>query len=535
MKYLSVFYSKHILKTPFFLLAYGIIALIFMAFNLALDYGDIEHTNYIVRFDSLAYIEIVLVAIVFCIAAYFAQEKNGLEQMCLYSKAQIEINKIVMTIVCSLSFCFIPALFIILSAAIERTELKFTVLSLVYAIIRWAIIIIITETTAYALASIMKSRSVYFFCIPCTVIFSYLNIYIFLRLFGKNAEKISNFFSLQKTFINGLDMDYPGPRIDLFLISKVLCACVFLFLIMSIMWFFLSNKHRRIAGLALIGCFVGEVISVAYWNALYPEYYSYDKKLYIADYEKQNWQVLSYEGNINLSENTSIQCEIVIHPTAGNLDTITFRLDEQFKNVNISIGNTSCSYTRNGDYITIRIPSSDMESVIALRCSYSGRISYVSDISSVNIYTSWFSAALPVNFAFLPILDGDYSKKDYSLTVIGLNDIISNLNTTSAAPHSYNLKGKAQACCIFMGFFDREIKDGIELYHARYNNLSDYWNELEIARERKCLNPNTYKVYDRTDELPEKVFVIYYLYGVLGVPVVFDDCVFLNYGYPSSR
>ena len=131
MKYLSVFYSKHILKTPFFLLAYGIIALIFMAFNLALDYGDIEHTNYIVRFDSLAYIEIVLVAIVFCIAAYFAQEKNGLEQMCLYSKAQIEINKIVMTIVCSLSFCFIPALFIILSAAIERTELKFTVLSLV--------------------------------------------------------------------------------------------------------------------------------------------------------------------------------------------------------------------------------------------------------------------------------------------------------------------------------------------------------------------------------------------------------------------
>ena len=105
MKYLSVFYSKHILKTPFFLLAYGIIALIFMAFNLALDYGDIEHTNYIVRFDSLAYIEIVLVAIVFCIAAYFAQEKNGLEQMCLYSKAQIEINKIVMTIVCSLSFC----------------------------------------------------------------------------------------------------------------------------------------------------------------------------------------------------------------------------------------------------------------------------------------------------------------------------------------------------------------------------------------------------------------------------------------------
>ena len=274
MKYLSVFYSKHILKTPFFLLAYGIIALIFMAFNLALDYGDIEHTNYIVRFDSLAYIEIVLVAIVFCIAAYFAQEKNGLEQMCLYSKAQIEINKIVMTIVCSLSFCFIPALFIILSAAIERTELKFTVLSLVYAIIRWAIIIIITETTAYALASIMKSRSVYFFCIPCTVIFSYLNIYIFLRLFGKNAEKISNFFSLQKTFINGLDMDYPGPRIDLFLISKVLCACVFLFLIMSIMWFFLSNKHRRIAGLALIGCFVGEVISVAYWNALYPEYYS---------------------------------------------------------------------------------------------------------------------------------------------------------------------------------------------------------------------------------------------------------------------
>lgn len=50
MKYLSVFYSKHILKTPFFLLAYGIIALIFMAFNLALDYGDIEHTNYIVRF-----------------------------------------------------------------------------------------------------------------------------------------------------------------------------------------------------------------------------------------------------------------------------------------------------------------------------------------------------------------------------------------------------------------------------------------------------------------------------------------------------
>lgn len=75
MKYLSVFYSKHILKTPFFLLAYGIIALIFMAFNLALDYGDIEHTNYIVRFDSLAYIEIVLVAIVFALLLTLRKKK----------------------------------------------------------------------------------------------------------------------------------------------------------------------------------------------------------------------------------------------------------------------------------------------------------------------------------------------------------------------------------------------------------------------------------------------------------------------------
>lgn len=535
MSHLTRFHCKYILKSSFFKVSYLLTLLLFAAFIFALNIKQIQHVNYIIRFDSLAYIEIVLEIILFCLAAFFASQKKVLELTCLYSRAQVEMSMAISTILCSLLLCLIPVAYVLGASIIEKTEFQFTLLAIIYVIMRWWAIIIATESLAFFLSAFFNNNFIYILSLPAAVLLSYLNEYILSWLFFENAGMLSNLFSLQKPFIFGLDMDYPGPRVDLFMVSKFLCVLLFSSLAFCLIWLIYTKKNRFIAFALVLFLLAAEIVSILFWIKLYPENYTYDGKLYISDYAPQNWRVSYYDGAIRLSENTSVECKLGIVPASNADEMLTMRLDSGFTINEIKVNDTPCSFSREENYIKLQMPANSAEEEIVLSFSYSGRISYLSDISSINIYTSWFSSALPANFAFLPIIDGDTGEKEYSLEVAARNTVISNLPVTNTEPNKYVLHGNASTCCLFMGYFSCETKNGITLFHAKYNNLTDYWGELDKFSERRWLDPYTYELYDGQGKLPNKVFVIYYLYGVLGFPVVFDDYVMINYGYPSAR
>ena len=58
-------------------------------------------------------------------------------------------------------------------------------------------------------------------------------------------------------------------------------------------------------------------------------------------------------------------------------------------------------------------------------------------------------------------------------------------------------------------------------------------DRYQSALTRRYLNPHTYELASGAIAKPQKVFMIYYLYGIVGNPVVFNDYIMLNYGFPG--
>jgi len=387
---------------------------------------------------------------------------------------------------------------------------------------------LVSETLGFLIGTLRKNTYVYLLAAPFSIIFSHLNEY-FLFLFFKEDKliAISNLLSLQEPLIHGVDIDYSGARVDLLFAMKCVFTLIFTLLIVVVTIIVAQKRFAFNTVIALCSCLIVLPVLGRLYVSIFPKVYSYEDKLYITDDRSAGYMILSYEGDIRLSEYSDFKCIVTVKKGIGDL---TLRLDETLKIHELTLEGRKIKYIRSGDFIVIpenEIPNMNSFSVGLL---YGGRVQYRSDVDSINIYTSWFSSALPPNFAFIPIVDGDLSEKDYNFSVKCANALISNL--TVEAGDVYTVSGRSNTFCLFCGFLTQFEKEGIIFYRAKYNKATDYWVEYQSALTRYSFDPYTCE-FENLSTKPRKVFMIYYLYGIFGYPVVFDDYIMLNYGYPS--
>ncbi len=492
---------KVIFSSVILYLFYAFIALFFLFFLVMMN--QTRFINYAVFLDSLAYLEIAVFILAFCLAVYFAHQGYALEESCFVSKPACLLGRLSAVLIASGCVCAVPLLYIVAASVSEGTELYFSCLAIAYFILRWLSLLLISQSLGFLAGSLLKKTFVYLLAAPFAIIFSHLNG-SFLSMF-LNADRIivvSNLLSLQKPLIFGVDIDYAGPRVDLLFAVKCALVLPFALFIASATVAAAQKKFAPKTAAAMCSCLAAIALFCHIYISIFPKGYSYEDKLYVTADRSGGYRVASYEGDIRLSECGDYECLVTVEKGRGDL---TFRLDGAFEIRKLSLEGRDVRYSRSGDFIVIpenEIPDRDSFSVELL---YGGRVRYRSD--------------------------GDLSVKAYNFHVTCANTLISNLAVESGG--GYTVSGKSNTFCLFCGFLTQFEKEGVIFYRAKYNKSTDYWGEYQSALTRRYLNPHTYEIASGAIVKPQKVFMIYYLYGIVGNPVVFNDYIMLNYGYPG--
>lgn len=522
---------KIIFLSPIIYLYYMFISFFFLFFIYIIGKSS-DSINYSFSLDLLAYLEIAIFILTFCISVYCIQQKHLLEDICyIPRKKTILYRMFTLLLSCSL-ICLLPITYMMYNEFINGTSFIFMIMSLIYFLIRWTSFILISLLFGGFFGLLVQSRIVYLIAAPLSVLFSHLNVVMLKRVVNNEIlAKLSNLLSLQRPFIHGLEVDYASPRIDLLFLLKFLVILFLSGLIVSLIYVVLS-RLKRFRG--MVGIVVSGMLLIITSNSyLYhaPIRYQYIDKIYHYAASSQDAVITDYSGQIKLSEYSHFNLKVNIEK--GYIgDLLTFRLDNAFIIDAIVYDNKTMKYTRNNDLLTLSDESLRDAGEYTIDFSYQGRIQYVSDIDGINIYTSYFSSALPPNFAFIPLLDGSHSTTNYDLVVNSFNTVISNVNTVHFAPGQYYVNGTASSICLFSGFFDSDEYNGMVIYKSMYNFQTDYISVYDDSMRRRFFDPRTQQYYEKTSENHEKVFMIYYLYGVSGAPVEYDGYIMINYGFP---
>ena len=490
----------------------------------------INPINYSVVIGMLEYLEVGIFVMAFCLAMYFSHQKYTLEQICFIPTHIVVLCKLGTVILASFLICLIPVTYILIFAIYQGTDIFFTLNTLCYTLVRWIALLLVADTLGFFVGLIIKTSYSYILAAPFAVITSFLNATIIDIFFGANpslSRTVAQLLSVGDSYVGASEMDYPGLRLDLgFLVESLFSISVSLLLFVLV--YFMSSKGVTTRKVACGILSVGAVLVTGFVFAnLSPIEYQYTEKIYITSPEVQPYEITKYKGDLVLSEVSRFTGSFTVEPTTSQKhDPLTLRLDECFTIDEISINGTPVMYSRHGDFITVEGPTNQTTYEI----KYHGRVYSLSDIGCVNIYTSWLSAALPPNFAFIPIIDSDSTEKYFDICVSSMNTVISNLDVTQEKNYYY-LKGSASSICIFTGFLSEYDYNGTIIYRSKYNFVTDYDAVyLEGIGLNEYMNPQTYEIETGSISQPQKAFLIYDLYGVLGFPVIYGDYMLLNYG-----
>lgn len=494
----------------------------------------IHPINFSAVIGALTYLEIGLFVMAFCHAMYWSHQTYLLEEICFIPRASVVICKLVASVIATSTVCLIPCGFILISAIQQGTELLFTMNTLCFTMIRWMVLLITANTLGFFCGYIVKSTYSYILAAPITILSSYFNETIVEMFLGSRSfasRIVAQLFSVSDSYLATMEIDYSGSRVDLYyLLDALFLVLVCLLLMLLLNW--IVSKHFTIKKAAVgIGLIVATGLTVWTFVELSPPEYRYEEKLYPISYEVQPYEIIDYEGSFTLSEFSKFSGSFTVCPTADTQtpNTLSVKLDSCFTVDELSNKNGQVTFTRDGDYLVLEAPSEPT----TFHIKYHGRPYYLSDIGCVNIFTSWLSAALPPSFAFIPLIDGDFGSKNYDIHVTSANTVISNLSVASEG-NLYHLFGKASSICIFSGFLSEYEQDGITVYRSKYNFATDYNAVLSQGLSNEnYMDPYTFEIKGNGFDKPDKAFLIYDLYGVLGYPVVYENYILLNYGYTS--
>ena len=525
---------KIIRSSPIYWAATGFIAAFFGLF-IFLIYP--QSTNFSITLHEVTYIEIVLMIFVFCTSIYFSHINYSIEQLVQVPKCLCIFARLLSTAILFGVLLFFPLSFAIFASLMEEVELLFLVEILLDVFLRWSSIVFLFSSLGFLFGTMFKQNIVYLAAIPCTIIFSHLNSIIlekFLDEYSRAYSIITSLLSSQAPFQNAVRLDYTSSFLDRFFFSKIVVILAISATIVCFMLLLASHKKRRKQLVILFGISIAAtIISSSIYVELFPHSYDYEEKIYPSQQTDSPFEIISYSGDINLSERFSALCTVQIKQSMPfTQKELMLRLDESLVIDSMVIDGKEVPFNRNGDYLSVKptilpdTPSFDVE------LKYHGRIYYISDISGVNIISLRKTAALPSSFAFIPIIDNGPQLKNYHLNVTGANNIISNICPIKATNNTYKIEGSSDTLCLFMGYFTSFTVNETTVYRAKYNKVTNYREVFSSAFKYSHFDPYT----GEKSELPlsnkPTVLLIYDLYGVLGYPVQYNDYWIMNYGFP---
>ena len=534
---------RKLLKLNFRLIFTSLIFFLFAAFALGsflvfigyISWSPYIHPiNYFAVINTLEYLEIGLFVMAFCHAMYWSHQSALLEEICFVPRISVVMCRLAASILATSTACLIPCGFILISAVRQGTGPLFTLNTLGFTLIRWLTLLLTANTLGFFLGYLIKSTYAYVLAAPATVLSCYFNqafVEIFFGFRTSASRIVAQLLSTSDSSPAALEMDYPGPRLDLYYLLDGLFLVLSCLLLIWVLNLIVSKQLTIKKGAAGGGLMAATVLTVWAFVMLSPLEYRYEEKLYPVEYEAQPYEITDYEGDFKLSEFSRFSGSFTVRPTSTQrTETFTIRLDGCFTVDELTCGDDPVPYTRSGDYLTLEAPSRP----VTFQIRYHGRPYYLSDIGCVNLFTSWLSSALLPNFAFVPLIDGDFSAKHYDIRVTSGNTVISNLDATQEG-NLYHLSGEASSICIFSGYLTEYQRDGITIYRTKYNVSTDYDAVLNRALSGGYyMDSHTMEIKQDGFEKPDKAFLIYDLYGVLGFPVVYDGYILQNYGSTYS-
>lgn len=500
----------------------------------------IRPINYTAVVEGLEYVEVGLYVLVFCHGMYCSHQSCLLEEICFIPRAAIALCKLAASVIATSAVCLIPAGFILISAVREGTDLLFTMNALCFTLTRWLCLVLTANTVGFFLGYLIKNTYSYILAAPAALLASYFNETIFDQLFtplfgcrSRESVVAAELFSVMDSHVSAADMDYPGPRVDLYFLLDALFLVLVSLLLVWLLQLVISKRlsvKKLAAGALLAG---GVVSSVWAYASLCPPEYTCEDKLYHTGCQPQPYEITAYAGDFELSEFSRFHGSFTVRPTGERgADTLAIRLDGCFTVDELTVGGSPAAFTREGDFLTVDAPSEPTVFDIA----YHGRVYYRSDIGCVNLYASWLSAALPANFAFVPLIDGDSGAKEYDIRVASANTVVSNLDVARER-NGYRLSGTAPSICLFAGFLMEYERDGVTICRTKYNAATEY--DAIMARwltgdevyyyDMGGMRSGAVELKKGPVSTPKKVLLIYNLYDG-GIPYVYEDHILMDSG-----
>jgi hypothetical protein len=150
---------KVIFSSVILYLFYAFIALFFLFFLVMMN--QTRFINYAVFLDSLAYLEIAVFILAFCLAVYFAHQGYALEESCFVSKPACLLGRLSAVLIASGCVCAVPLLYIVAASVSEGTELYFSCLAAAYFILRWLSLLLVSQSLGFLAGSLLKKTFVY--------------------------------------------------------------------------------------------------------------------------------------------------------------------------------------------------------------------------------------------------------------------------------------------------------------------------------------------------------------------------------------
>lgn len=488
--------------------------------------------------DGLAYIEVIMMILVFCSAAYFSHLAYSLEEIVQISKTKCILARLLSTAVMFLILLLFPLCFSILAAIIERVEFAFFFETVIGVLLRWSAIIFLSSCMGFLLGNICKSNFIYLASIPYVILFSHLNSIVISKFLPTDSRTyliVTSLLSVQSPFTSAVQLDYISSFLDTFTLTKFILVILGSLTIIFLM--FISSKRINKRGVFLFPLFASLLLTLTGGYAyiqLFPDSYNYKEKLYVTPQIDPSYCITSCYGNMSLSENFFASCAVQVKQNKSSRPSaLQLRLDACMTIDDLTLDGKQIPFIRDGDHITVEPKDIPARSAFDIELKYHGRIYYISDISGVNILSLRKVAALPSAFAFLPVIDGEPAQISYSLTIKGHNQVISNVPAQKIGDDLYKVEGAADTLCLFMGYFDSFEIDGTTVYRAKYNKVTDYEKAYRNAFAYSYFDP--YAGEQTKDTLSKRPvgFLIYDLYGILGFPVQYENYWIMNYGFPS--
>lgn len=537
MKKLIRLNSKIILRSPILWIFTGFISLFFLLFVFVI-YPD--SINYAAALSSMTYIEICIMVLCFCMSVYFSRIKYSVEDIAEVLYAQAVLGRLLsIIIIATIAFFITPFFFVVICSITENTGIRFTAETLVNFFFGWMCIVAISSCFGYILGSVFKKNYIYLIVIPYVIFFSYLNSNFLSLFIDVNSELhllLTNLFSIQDPFTTGIKLDYVSSMLDCFWLAKKFLLLAFIVLLMTIT-VIISKKRKRLSfpiAISMLTSIIVLLSSAGIYCRIFPQQYNYEDKLYVISDNLSPYTIDSYFGNINLSEPFTAQCKFVVTKNQEfDEKDFWFRLDKSLVINSLTVDGNEIPFNRSDDYVSVSYNSLPKNNQFVISMDYSGRVYYISDIKCVNIFSTYQAAAFPSSFAFIPIIDGDNSQKNYNFKLHGSNTIISNIPIKEVGNGTYELNGTSDNLCIFMGYFSKFTVDNTIVYRAAYNKKTDYFKQYQNAYLYGHLDPYTQEMIADPIENRPTAFLIYDLYGVLGHPVLYNDYWIMNYGMPS--